>query len=129
MEKESAYPSPQGNPPQPAGAPLPAGAPQPAPGGTQSTPYSIPVPKPPSVWNSFKGGLDSVKRYKKPGLSSQEWADIKLTRQQWLEKYPGSTLGDYRNWYQSVQKRKRDQPNNWLQKTLWPLNKLIPSIR
>lgn len=117
MQKESAYPN---------AAPSSQTAIQPA-----AIPnYSTPVPKPPGMLDSFKGGLDVARRYKRPSLKGQEWADLKLTRQQWLEKYPGSTPANYFNWIQSTQRRKRPQPKgNWLQRMMWPLNRLLPRSR
>lgn len=119
MEKKSAYPTPN------SGVPADSQQPQQAQQPQQQVPYNVPTPKPPTAWQSFKGGLDSVNKYKNPGLNAQEWADTKLTRQQWLAKYPGSSAQDYFNWRQSVQRRKK-QPTNWFQRVIYPLNRFIP---
>ncbi len=117
MEKESAYPTPRGQPDSP-----PMGNPPSA--GTPS--YDTPVPKPPNMWDAFKGGLESINTYRKPGLAAQEWADYRLTRQQWLAKYPDKNWQDHSNWHSSVQKRRKQQRTNWFQRAIYPLHRFIP---
>jgi len=117
MKKENAYPRPRSSPISPE-----VQSPE-----VQGTPsYDVPKPKDPGAWEAFKGGLESVNKYRSPRLKSQEWADLRLTRQQWLEKYPNATPKDYFNWRQSIQRRRKDQSTNWFQRAIWPLHRFIP---
>ena len=89
-------------------------SPQPAPPQQPPNPPRKPT-KPPSMWESFWAGFNDKSKYKTED-AHRVWLDLRITPQEWLAKYPGTTMKNYRAW------RKQVAPvrPNWLQKTLIP---------
>ncbi|KKM73777.1 hypothetical protein LCGC14_1407080 [marine sediment metagenome] len=103
--------------PRPEPQKTPSRPPQQQPEEDVARPYTPPPPpvKRPKLWESFMGGFKS-----RPDLSLDNayklWSDLRLTREQWLQKYPGMTAKDYNLW------RRKSAPikPTWLQKLLLP---------
>lgn len=67
-------------------------------------------PKSPGIFESFMAGM------KNPHLNADQWGDSRLTPEEWMQKYPGTTIKDYRRWMKSLKPKR----HNWLQKMLFP---------
>lgn len=110
----------------PTNQPQPASQPQPAKNNSGIPPYKIVNDTQPGIGKSF---IEGFKNYK---LSPEEWYDYtRLTRQQWLEKYPNSTSEDYLNWRKNVGIRMQQQNQaNWFERALIPpaLRKFMPPV-